>query len=454
MKWIKNYELFKEAKSNTGKSVITDICVAMVLLNNEFLDNLLDRGLKARYSENSEIFVTDLKNLLIAKNRLKLGKFVDNKFVEDEESSKINGIFDDLNFDIEKDWNQLSNARLTARNIIDKLIPEEKLLSENIKSVFWIGPNKNEEVLEDIVIETLDEKQYSIYLNKKLSTQKTASFNKFAEDLIGPDIDRMFSEEYLPKWDKLTQEWIRTLYESADKNIQRHIEKFIDPKRIDDIGYFEYFDIRHGDPRFKHLGEFIDEFDKNILKFSDLLNEIWNNRDNCFMNPERVYKQWMETKVVILNSKILENLITTSLKSKFGNDIIKLEDEFKLSSGTVKMKLFKTLVEKMNCLERPIYFANTKDEDFSMLPSREFFREYYENLDILFDYHVNFQIFEEEEKNDFEIKIKLELDEKPLIDMFITVKFTGGEMSGKLSSKYRFELSQDFNYQISQITKK
>jgi hypothetical protein len=93
MKWIKNYELFKEAKSNTGKSVITDICVAMVLLNNEFLDNLLDRGLKARYSENSEIFVTDLKNLLIAKNRLKLGKFVDNKFVEDEESSKINGIF-------------------------------------------------------------------------------------------------------------------------------------------------------------------------------------------------------------------------------------------------------------------------------------------------------------------------------------------------------------------------
>lgn len=450
MKWIKNYELFKESKSNGSKSVITDICVAMVLINNEFLDNLLDRGLKARYSENSGTFVTDLKNLLLAKNRLKLGRFSEDRFIEDEETSKLSSIFDELKFDIEKDWNQLINARLIARNIIDKILPEQKLLSDNLKSVYWIGPNKNEEVLEDLVIETIDGNQYSVYLNKKLSTQKTASFNKFAEDLIGEDIDKMFSEEYLPKWDKLTQEWIKTLYESANKNIQRHIEKFIDPKRIDDISYFDYFEIKHGDPRFKHLGEFIDEFDKNILKFSELMQEIWSHRDICFMDSERIYKQWMETKVVILNSKILENLITSSLKTKFSDDIIKIDNEFKLANGTVKMKLFKTIVEKMGCLERPIYFANTKEEDFSMLPSREFFREFYDDLDILFDYHVNFKVFEEEEKNDFEIKLKLELDEKALIDMFITVKFSGGEMSGKLSTKYRFEVASDFNYKLSQ----
>ena len=53
----------------------------MVLLNNDFLDNILDRGLKARYSENSQIFLTDLKNLLLAKNRLNLGNFVDGKCV-------------------------------------------------------------------------------------------------------------------------------------------------------------------------------------------------------------------------------------------------------------------------------------------------------------------------------------------------------------------------------------
>lgn len=449
MKWIRNWELFRESKSYSNKSIITDICVSMILLNNEFLDNLLDRGLKARYSENSQIFITDLKNLLISKNRLKLGKFVEDRFVEDSEDSKINSMFENMSFDIEKDWTQLINSRLIARNIIDKLLPEQKLNSDDIKCVYWIGPNKNEEVSEDIVIELNDGNQYSFYLNKKLTTQKTASFNKFAEELIGTDIEKLFSEEYLPKWNKLTQEWIRTLYEGANKNIQKYIEKFIDPKRIDDIGYFEYFDIRHQDPRFKHLGEFFNDFDKNILKFSDLLNEIWINRDICFMDSERIYKQWMETKVVILNSKIIESLLTNSLKTKFANDIVKVDDNFKLSGGTVKMKLFKTIVEKMNCLERPIYFANPKDDDFEMLPSREFFRKFYDDIDILFDYHVNFEIFEEEDKNDFEIKMKMELDEKTLIDMFVTVKFSGGEMSGKLSSKYKFELASDFNYQIS-----
>jgi hypothetical protein len=33
--------------------------------------------------------------------------------------------------------------------------------------------------------------------------------------------------------------------------------------------------------------------------------------------------------------------------------------------------------------------------------------------------------------------------------MSISVKFSGGEMSGKLSAKYKFELSPNFNYQIS-----
>jgi hypothetical protein len=449
MKWIKGYQLFKESKSFSGKNIISDICVSMVLLNNEFLDNLLDRGLKARYSESSEIFLTDLKNLLLAKNRLYLGKFEDNKCVVDDELSKINGIFENIQFDIEKDWNMLTNARLTARNIIDKLLPDEKLDSEKIKSIYWIGPNKSEEYSEDIVIELNDDRQFSFFLNKNLSTQKSASFNTFAEELIAEDLEKMFGEEYLPRWNKLTQEWIRTLYEGANKNIQQYVERFIDPKRIDTIDYFDYFDIRHKDPRHKHLGEYFKEFDKNILKFSDLLNEIWKHRDTCFIDPERVYKQWMETKVVILNSKILENLLTNSLKSKYASDIVKLDDNFKIANGTVKMKLFKTLVEKMGCLERPTFYVGNKADLFSMVPSREFFRKFYDDLDILFDYHVNFTVSEEEDKNDFNIKIKLELDENPLMDMSISVKFSGGEMSGKLSAKYKFELSPNFNYQIS-----
>lgn len=449
MKWLKDYQLFKESKTYSNKNLITEICVSMVLLNNEFLDNILDRGLKARYSESSEIFLTDLKNLLLAKNRLQLGKFENNECIEDDELSKINGLFEEVKFDIEKDWNLLVNSRNTARNIIDKLLPDEKLSPDRIKKIYWIGPNKTADADEDIVIELNDGKQYSFYLNKNISSSKSSSFNTFAEELIGTDLDKLFSDEYLPKWNKLVQQWVTTIYENANKNIQSYIERFIDPKRIDTVNYFEYFDIRHSDPKYKHLGEFFKEFNKNILKFSDLMNEIWKNKESCFMDPDRVNKDWTETKIVILNSKILENLFTNSLKSNFASDIERLDDGMKLAGGVVKMKLFKTIVEKMGCLERPLHYINAGGSVFHTIPSREFFRKFYDELNIKFDYHVNFTVSEEEENNDFNVKIILEEQEKPLITFFIQVKFSGGEMSGKLSAKSRFELAPDFNYIIS-----
>ena len=451
MKWLRNYKLFKESKNEnySSKNLIHEICVSMVLLNNEFLDSILDRGLKARYSEDSSIFLTDLKNLIIAKNRLSLGLFDGDNCKEDSDIGKINSIFDSVEFSIEKDWDKLSNARTTARNIMDKLLPNEKLVSEEIEKIYWLGPNKDKEHDEDIVIELKDGSQFSMFLNKNLSTQKTASFNKFADELIGDNVARLYSDEYLTHWNKLTQQWCKVIYENANKNIQRIIEKFIDPKRIETIGYFEYYDIKHVDPKFKHLGELIPEFDKNILKFSDLMTEIWKNVDECFMDPERVKNEWSETKIVLLNSKILENLFTTSLKTEFPDDIQKTNDEYKIADGTVKMKLFKTIVEKMGCLERPVYYLSNNGNKFNVVPPRSFFRENYDNIELKFDYHVKFEVSEDEDMNDFPMKIKLELDNETLMELLISIKFTGSEMSGKLSSKYRFDLSDDFNYKVS-----
>jgi len=452
MKWIRNYTLFKESKNiietPSGKNVVRDICVSMLLINNEFLDALLDKGIKGRYNENSHVFLTDLKNLLLAKNRLNLGKFVDNKCVVDDNLSQISELFDNVEFNMEDDWKVLIDARTIARNIIDKLMPDEKLSPERIECVYW-NLRKDSDHKEDIVLETADGIQYSFFLNKNITSQKTASFSLFADDLIGADIDNLYKDEYLSKWDKLTQQWIKLIYENSNKNIQQHIEKFIDPNRMDTIGYFEYFDIRHRDPKFKHLGEFIREFSKNILKFPELLEEIWKNQDICFMDSERVNKEWQETKIVIMNSKILEHLITTSLKSNHVEDITKVEDGLKLAGGTVKMKLFKTLVEKMGCLERPIYFLGNNGNSFNLVPSREFFREFYNDINIKFDYHVNFKVAEENDDNDFKMKIIFEMDDEKLIDMIIHVKFSGSEMSGRLSAKYKFELSPNFNYILS-----
>lgn len=450
MKWLRNYKLFKESKEiYSTKGLIHEICVSMVLLNNGFLDSILDRGLKARYSEDSSIFLTDLKNLLLAKNRLSLGKFEGERCLVDDELSKINGIFDSVEFSIERDWDKLSGARTTARNIIDKLLPDEKLGQDEIEMIYWLGPNKDKEHQEDIVIELKDGRQFSMFLNKSLTTQKTASFNAFADELIGQNTERLFSDEYLPHWNKLTQEWVKTIYDNANKDIQKQIEKFIDPRRIETIGYFEYFDIRHQDPKYKHLGELMPQFDKNILKFSDLMTEIWKDADNCFMDPERVRKEWSETKIVLLNSKILENLLTTSIRTEFPEDIERGDDGYKTAGGTVKMKLFKAVVEKMGCMERPVYYLSNNGNIFNLVPSRGFFREKYDDMTLKFDYHVKFEVSEDEDMNDFPLKIVVDLDDEKLIELLVAVRFGGGEMSGRLSAKYRFDLADNFNYVVS-----
>jgi hypothetical protein len=458
MRFLKSLYLFESNNTNkkdyNSKSLVFEICTSMVLLNNEFLDNILDRGLKARYSENSSVFLTDLKNLLLSKNRLELGKLEVNKFVVDNEVSKINVIFDQVDFDIEKNWEQLVNARNTARSISDKLLADGKLKSDFITNIFWIGPNKNDDCQEDIVIETKDGSQHSFYLNKNMSLQKTASFNTFADDLIPNDIDNLYKEENLRKWDKLTQEWIRIIYENSNKNIQSHIEKFIDTKRIDSIGYFEYFDIRHRDNRFKYLGEYMKEFEKNILKLSDLLNEVWKQRDVFFIDSERATKEWYETKITILNSRILENLFTTSLKREKSDEIDKLESGLKRASGTVKMKLIKAIVNKMNCMERPVYYISNGGSNFVQIPSRSFFRQNYDKLDLQFDYHVKFEVSnEEEENNNFKFRIKIFIDEQELLSMIIVIGFSGGEFSSKLNAKYKYDLPENFNYIVSKINK-
>jgi hypothetical protein len=466
MRILKPYKLFLEAQSQVQaqndlekpktiykpSNLVTEICVAMVILNNEFLDNLLDRGLKARYSENSHVFLTDLKNLLFKNNRLHLGIFnQEGKCQSDDELSKMNGIFNEVEFNMEEDWDQLVNARIIARNIMDKTLPDDKLTEDLIKKVYWIGPNKTKENNEDIVVELNDGTQLSFFLNKALSMSKSASFNTFADDFIGQGVEDLHNEEdYIPKWNKLIQEWIRIIYENANKNIQVHIEKFIDPKKMESIGWFEYFDLKHRDFRFKNLGEHIKEFDKNILDLSELMKEIWKNRDKCFMDPERVYTEWTEKKIYILNSKILEHLFTESITSNSIDDVKRLDDGWKLASGTIKMKLMKTLVEKLGCLERPVFYLGNKGNSFHQVPSRTFFRDNYDDISIKFDYHVKMILDEkDEENNDFVVKTIIELNNKHLMDMNIHVRFTGGDVSSKLTSNYKFKPVDKFNLLVS-----
>jgi hypothetical protein len=194
----------------------------------------------------------------------------------------------------------------------------------------------------------------------------------------------------------------------------------------------------------------IRKFEKNILKFSDLLNEIWKNKELYFNDLSRVVKDWNEVKITILNSRILEHLFTTSLKKSKLDEITKLESGMKRATGTIKMKLIKTVVEKMDCLERPIYYLANNGNTFYHIPNREFFRQNYENLEVQFDYHVKFEVNEvEEEKNDFNMKVKILLNNEDLLGMDIIVSFGLTEFNSKLKAKYKFEIPSNFNYLLT-----
>lgn len=437
-----DYHMVNESK-NPKKDIISELCTAMILLNNEFLDHILDRGLKARYTENSEVFLNDLKSLVMSKNRLVMGRFEKGVCVQDNEYSKMTDLFK-VNFDIEKDWQLLVNSRNAARTLIDKLLFDEKLNSDRIRKIYWIGPNKDDKHPEDIVIELNEGVQYSVNLNRSLTKSKAASFNRLLEELIGSDTEKLYKENYLPHWNKLVQEWVKIIYENANSITKRHIEKFIDPNRLDTLNYHDLFDIRHGDPRFRHLGEYMKTFDKNILFFSDLLNEIWKKRDTCFEKPEEVRKKWIETKKVLLYSKILENLLTSSYKSNFPNAIKKTTTNYKIASGSVKMRMFKIMMSKMGALERDMHYVNVSGMDFFMIPARSFFRSYYDKINILFDYHVNFDDERFLEDDSFKLNMKILLEKTKLVDYEISVKFSGGELSNKLYAKHKFDLSSNF----------
>jgi hypothetical protein len=211
--------------------------------------------------------------------------------------------------------------------------------------------------------------------------------------------------------------------------------------------------MKHLDTKFQHLGEYFKDFDKNIVYFSDFLDSVWENRQSMFENVKKAEEDWNEKKIFILNSKILENIMTQSILKNNKSDVKKLPDGMKISSGNIKMKLLKSIVEKMGCIERNVYFLGNKGNSFHILPSRGFFREFYDDIDIKFDYHVKLIELNKQEDNNFKIKIKIELDGELLLNCLIVVKFTGEELSSKLTTSFKFEPVDNFNFLVSEKLK-
>lgn len=446
MRYLKNLELFLESnkpKSNT--SLITDIVVGMLLINPNFLDNILDRGLKTRYIYNTSVFLTDLKNLILKKNRLQLGIKVDGKYIDEDNIGKINTYFNEFSkeFDIAKDYNKLVTARDIARNIQDKLLLDDKLIPDMVKSVYWIAPNKERGSKEDIVVELFGGKQYPISINTKVSNTKTKSFNTLIDILLDDQADKLYSDEYLDRWNHLTKSWFKLVYKACKNEYKIMIDQFINASRADSLTYFEYQDAEIEDKEFKILGKFFPLLGKNYKELSVLMSDIWKTKEEALNDYQEVEKEWNDIKKITLNNKIIEHLIIEGLNNLIDDDeeVKETTEGFFIATDKVKMRLLKVIVDIMNVDNTDIYYIG-KNNSYHV-PSTSWFRENYDRINVDYDYHQKLS-----KDKDSQFRINIELDKKPLLNLELFTGFTGGEMSNRLTTKMKIKYESDFNFKI------
>jgi hypothetical protein len=118
------------------------------------------------------------------------------------------------------------------------------------------------------------------------------------------------------------------------------------------------------------------------------------------------------------------------------------------------MRMAKLILNIIGSEEKDIYYFTSGGNSFYKIPSRNLFRENYDSFDIYYDCHTELTPNEDEELNDSNFKIKLKLNNEDLLSISLQTKFSGLEMSGKLSSKYKIEFVSDFNYQIFKLETK
>lgn len=449
MKYLKRLELFFESNNNSksNTNLITDICVAMSIINPDFLNPILDEGRRSRYTHNTRVFLNDLRNLITANNRLKLGKFENGKYIEDDNIGKVNRFFNQYSdeFDMEKDWSKLSKSRDISRKITNSLLEDQKLDPSLVKNVYWVSPNKERGDRVDIIVETTDGRQYPLVINSKMNVTKTQSFNTLIDLMLDQQADKLFSDRYLSIWDKITQEWFKLIYDNSRHDIKIFIDQFIDASRADSLTYFDYFNIKIKDPEHQHLGKYSPSLRKNYKDLNKLMTDIWKEGDKNIDNFTVVEEKWNDIKRISLNNNIIEHLMSSSLENLIeGDGDIEYSEgnpNLIISNNKVKMRLMKVIVNLLNVDNIDNYYC-TKDYIYH-IPNRQWFRDNYGNLDVEYDYHQSLS-----EENDSQFKVILKINDKKLLHMNLFTGFSGGEMSGKLNTKMMVEYVSDWNNKV------
>ena len=439
MNYIRTIYNFINENHTYDNNFVHNICVAMVLLNNTFLDDLLDRGMVNRYTKDSKVFLNDLHVLLMKKNRLRVGNLIDGKIVEDEVSN-INKIFNSNIefFDIKTYWNKLISARETARNIIDKIIPDDKLNPDMIEHIYLCSSDDSS---VDFIIKTHIGTIYPIILNKKFNTTKSKSISNIIDNIAPDNKEKLFSDIYLDKWNKIAQEWVRIIYQYSNNKYRMYIEQFINPDRFGSVTYSNFFDIKIRDEKYKILGYNIPELNKHYVNLSDLLSDIYERKE-AFTDYNKAKSEWLDVKKYNLNSSILQDFFENA--TDLSSDVEKTPDNLILAKDKVKMNMMKVIVELLGLDEDEYhYFSKTS---YYKVPSRQFYRDNYDKFEIFYDLHN--ELSNSESKSNYSIKFNLNYNREYIMGIIVDIGFSGGEMSGKLSAKYSLDIPLYFNYKL------
>jgi len=313
-----------EENSLTNKQVY-QLCTAMCLLNKDFLRPLLSGGLEKRYSLHPNVFLNDLKNILLdPKTKIKIGKLVDGVYVmEEDQLAKMSKILQTTDFIPSKDWNWLSKAEKTAENISKNI---------NIREVYWTPDEKC-----DMVVKT-DSKSVRIFLGKNLDKKYEAT--EFFTKIFSTNI----SLDHL--MDHLTNIWCDLLLQ-----LPENLKKYLYVWNFKPNMTWEEFQELYSE---KYLGEEIPELRFRYKKFShfskDAIRYIPELMEEWKIRKEKAFSDfWLEHIIQILKSVGVDqrdcgfyNPTISSLFNSFLKDHLETEgyDNFYLSTGGERLSVY------------------------------------------------------------------------------------------------------------------
>jgi hypothetical protein len=241
---------------------------------------------------------------------------------------EIPNTINNIELDIEKNWNMLKNIKHKSDILRNKY--------EEIKNVTFT---------KDGLIINNDDKLF-------FNDTKKYSSKKIFDTLFGINDTLIYSQEQ--KLDTLVRYWLKLVFRHASPETKEYIENFIFDNIIHQITFKEYFKISANED-YKYLGVRIKSLDKNFKKLHQLLAVLYKN-PAYWIDYNGFKEKWQYIKNSILNKQIILPILNEQVdNAKLKNNVLHfLADHFNIKDDSY------TDINTLQQLPSKNQFLNTK----------------------------------------------------------------------------------------------